>query len=259
MLQTTPIPVYTRTTLSGDYVEMWTYEKPIFIHVSGGYPISDQRKYSNEYLKKQSMLRAQQNIKRTILANWGQYSGCTTKFLTLTFADDVTERKKANIYFDRFKKRLQRRYGKLYYIAVPEKQKDIDFHGQKKQYGGSWHYHVIFFNLPYVHWKKLITLWQYGGIYIEKVHNALHCSRYIAKYLTKTARSKNEKSVYMSQGLYRAETVYGLPSYLTGDDKKLYSREYQGEYVGRVQYACWYVGNKKQKFLKNANKIKVDR
>ena len=239
MSQTIPTPVYVRTTVSGDYVETWMYEKPIFIHGSGGYPLPTSRKYPCDYLRKQAALRAQQNIKRTILSNWGQYGkNTTTKFLTLTFAENIIDRKIANRYFDNFLKRLRRRYGKLFYLAVPERQKR-----------GAWHYHVIFFNLPFVPWQDMISLWKYGGIYIEKVHNALHCSRYISKYLSKDDRKKNEKSVYMSIGLIRSETVYGYTSGLTSDYKKLYSSEYDGEYTGRVVYSCYYVGNKDEKFL----------
>lgn len=151
-----------------------------------------------------SLNRARTKIYDIIACNAGEWGSEKTKFLTLTFKDNVTDLKEANEMFTKFMKRLSyQAYGVrrnvLKYLCVPELQER-----------GAWHYHVVMFNCPFipatpekaeelkalgVHLPKdyptgrnLLTIWGNGGIYVEAMKdnkgNDLK-SEMIAGYITK--------------------------------------------------------------------------
>ena len=103
----------------------------------------------------------------------------STKFLTLTFADNVTDIKYCNREFRKFIKRLNRRvYGtdktKVRYLAVWEAQKR-----------GAIHYHVVLFG-------NLVN--------VDQRYNV---GRYISKYFSKDVDegSYKQKKFFRSQNL----------------------------------------------------------
>ncbi len=132
------------------------------------------------------------------------------KFVTYTFREDITEFKDANKRFDAAMDRLNYYFtGKkgarfLAYVAVPEYQYE-----REEKYGALvWHYHVTFFNLPYIPvsgqmvdkqiadgtlpatWDKRDTLfyiWGEGGVKINalKFSDDNHVAGYVAKYIGK--------------------------------------------------------------------------
>ncbi len=57
--------------------------------------------------RERSLARAKKQLRRLINANAGQYGReFTTKFLTLTFKENITDPKEANYLFTKFIKRL---------------------------------------------------------------------------------------------------------------------------------------------------------
>lgn len=217
-----------------------------------------------------SSLRAQQNIFDIINANinqWrtynvetGLYNGekVYTKFLTLTFKENITDMKKANKEFTEFNKRLSYKLYKvkknvLKYLCVPEFQKR-----------GAIHYHVIYFNLPYVDWKEIMEVWNVnntGGVYIEcikdkdKNGNSIESvAKYIAKYVSKNNsvgednyiiwRERgllNQKRYFTSRGLHKKKEVkvkiddYIMNDVYDGIEKHCYYiKEYETEHRGNI-------------------------
>lgn len=122
-----------------------------------------------------------------------------TKFLTLTFAENVSDIKYCNREFSKFTKRLNRRiYGtdkkQLKYLAVWEAQKR-----------GAIHYHVVLFGLPYIKSAELREVWGHGFVKINRVdvdHRA-NVGRYISKYFSKDVDegSYKQKKFFRSQNL----------------------------------------------------------
>lgn len=104
------------------------------------------------------------------------------KFLTLTFAENITDVKEANAEFTLFNKRLsyylyQEKRNVLKYICIPEFQKR-----------GAIHFHVLYFNLPYVNFEKLTEIWGKGYIFIEGIketQNIEDFAKYVCKYMNK--------------------------------------------------------------------------
>src|SRR3989339_126055 len=121
-----------------------------------------------------SISRTRTNIRR--LANANPH---LNKFLTLTFAESTTELTKANNLYNQAMKRIIRKRKDFEYIAVVEFQKDIDYHGNKKEKGGSVHYHLLCnIKMPKTEnlkelfdWEKWFALryWKYGFIKIADV------------------------------------------------------------------------------------------
>ena len=123
----------------------------------------------------------------------------STKFLTLTVADNVTAIKYCNREFRKFIKRLNRRvYGtdktKVRYLAVWEAQKR-----------GAIHYHVVLFGLPYIRLSELREVWGHGFVKINRVDvdQRMNVGRYISKYFSKDVDegSYKQKKFFRSQNL----------------------------------------------------------
>ena len=122
-----------------------------------------------------------------------------TKFMTLTFKDNIQDITYTNYEFNKFIKRLN--FGlyhdkkqKLKYIAVWEKQKR-----------GAIHYHIIFFDFPYINLKKLQEIWGHGFVKINKidVDSKDNRGRYVSKYFSKDIDEKNykQKAFFKSRNL----------------------------------------------------------
>jgi len=150
-----------------------------------------------------SISRARSLVVRIIEANVYENRGqFPPVFFTMTYRDDVRELKIANSDFHRFTKRLNRRIGKkAQYLAVPEFTKR-----------GRIHYHVVYFNLPYVDKSVMQDIWSHGFTRIEAVANIRNNALYLAKYFSKSAKDRRlvgKKTYFTSKGLARPVDYYG--------------------------------------------------
>ena len=110
----------------------------------------------------------------------------------------------------------------LKYIAVWEKQKR-----------GAIHYHIIFFDFPFVKAKQLEKIWGNGYIKINKidVDSKENRGRYLSKYFSKDVDEKDykKKSFFKSQNLKKPK-VYKILTDVVDvnikDPKVIYSKEY---------------------------------
>lgn len=125
----------------------------------------------------------------------------STKFMTLTFKENIEDVSYTNNEFSKFIKRLNYKLYKskkqlLKYIGVWEKQER-----------GAIHYHVIFFSLPYIENSNLQKIWKHGFVKINKidVDSIENRGRYVSKYFSKNIDVKNwkQKSFFTSQNLVK--------------------------------------------------------
>jgi len=174
---------------------------------------------------KTSFWRAKRNFVRLIACN-ADNSLCRPVFWTFTFDPsrykNITDLKIANLYFIKFRQKLTRKLGfRALYIAVPEFQKN-----------GNVHYHVIFFNLPFIASDKTVfekypnlinkkqvdfymkDIWQYGFVEPILLDGIRNVSLYLAKYMSKNFDSSTgnkmfgQKLYFCSRGLKRPEEYY---------------------------------------------------
>ena len=190
--------------ISGNIIEVYEYEK----EVASGFKISEGRigrsgKAEGEEIQKNRELvlqRAKRDLRRIINSNVDLYDELP-KFFTMTFKEDMTCLKQANYEFKKFRQRLEDNIGiHLKYSAVPEIQKE-----RFKKYGQAvWHYHVIFYNLPYIKQSKLMEIWGNGGVNIKKIDKVDNVGAYMCKYMTKDNKDLvGQKCYFGSRGLYK--------------------------------------------------------
>jgi len=93
--------------------------------------------------------------------------------VTLTFADNLQDYKKAN---QKFKYFINKKNDGIKYLAVKE-------HQQR----GAIHYHLIVFDINESDLESLIKSWGYGFTYLKKITNKYSWSiaNYLTKYFTK--------------------------------------------------------------------------
>jgi len=124
----------------GNVVKSAEYSKPIYVHSSQR---KDFQKKDSGDKRDDSLSRSRITLYRLIHANIRQHGQFPPVFLTLTYKDNLQDIKQSNKDFRLYIKRLNFHLRiKLRYICVPEYQKR-----------GAVHYHVMFFNIPFRHYK----------------------------------------------------------------------------------------------------------
>jgi len=193
--------VDTRVVVSGRSVEVYKYHRPFYrdykvpkfnnIQYFEQLDLEDVLE-KKELYKKQAHNRAKTCIRRIVNSNphW-------TKFFTLTFAENRTDRVSANYDFNLFIRRLKYRYPSFSYLAVPERQKR-----------GAIHYHLIC-NMPFVNFDELREIWGFGRLEVKDIRSVKKTGAYIAKYLTKDTSDFFSKRYFCSADVYRSVELIG--------------------------------------------------
>lgn len=232
--------------ISGDIIEHFIYEKPMECDykildkersLGRQNDASDEQKILNRYKVQQ---RAKTQLRRLINANAWQWLDSKgrpfpPKFVTLTFAENITNLKEANPEYKNFIKRLNYYigYGVQYNVVV------------EFQNRGAVHYHVVFYNIPYIPAQKLSELWGQGFIKINQIKDVDNVGAYVSKYMGKDLNEDKligEKCYFSSRGLKKPKEVkeknqvQRIASALPDSCKK-YQSEFENDYTGKVQYA----------------------
>jgi hypothetical protein len=234
-----------KCVISGDVVEVYEYEKGYLVESDAinpqgrGSEASEEDKAIN---RDKVSDRARKSVRRLINANIGQYGDdCTAKFLTLTFADHVTDPKTANYEFEKFIKRMNyvifgSKRANLRYLAVIEFTKR-----------GRIHYHVVLFNIPYIKAKELENIWSNGFIKVNKINHVDNVGAYVCKYMTKdNDKLVSKKSYFASRNLFKpdeitdkkrvANLVNSLPSGLI-----TFESSFNNDYLGNIRYTQYNI------------------
>jgi hypothetical protein len=190
-----------RLVVSGDSYELYTYAQPYTYNWPAlprtfGGVIEDKVIIEADESRRESNLRScRQRIRRLVNSNVNQY-GQRTKFVTLTFADNVTSIRQANTEFKNFTKRLNYKFSvRSKYLSVVEFQKR-----------GAIHYHVLYFNLPYIKNAgfSIQSVWDNGNVDVKALKNVRNVGSYVTKYLQKDVfdnRLVGEKAFFCSKNL----------------------------------------------------------
>lgn len=189
--------------------EVYIYEKPIFTHSNSDRKINLTQTTKRTNFDKMSAPEQYNSLKRKQLhyeqMRWeiARIVDCNfdnkTKFLTLTFKENIQDINITNKEFKYFIQRLNyylfhTKIQTLKYIATWEKQKR-----------GAIHYHVIFFDFPYIAKETLQQIWGHGFIKINRidVDSKENRGRYLSKYFGKDLELKEhkKKAFFKSQNL----------------------------------------------------------
>lgn len=188
----------------------------------------NNNKTKEEYSRSNS-IRTRNMIRRLCLANFNNHS----KFVTLTFAENVIDLDQANREFKKFIQRMRYSYGDFKYIAVIEFQKR-----------GAIHYHMIS-DLPYIPNKKLGLIWRNGYVKINDIEHVDNVGAYMCKYMLKDVndnRLAGRKAYLTSKNLDRPLELRGkeaeriIELYKLDQKKEVYTNSYESEYLGKITY-----------------------
>ncbi len=239
-----------RAVLSGSVLELFVYEKKVAYDFNiepaeRSIDLSVQPSEQEKILTRiRSLQRTKSTLRRIVHANsyeWSDIHGeiCKTKFVTLTFAENIQTVQEANPCFTNFMKRLnyrihQTKKSKLQYVLVPEFQKR-----------GAVHYHAIYFNLPWFGADLLADTWAHGFVRINQIAHINNIGSYIAKYIGKDMndhRLAGQKHYFTSRGLKRPifikdpATYAGLHEHVA-DLPITYASEFDSDMHGHVRYS----------------------
>ena len=187
--------------ISGKVIEVYEYKNNVL------YGYKDNKKdkkgrsvaadQEDQNINREKVLsRARKDLRRLINSNIEKYS----KFLTLTFKENVTDLDYANYEFKKFILRLNYNYKiKVKYSVV------IEF-----QERGAIHYHCILYNLiQKIDVNELSGIWKNGFIKINAINNVDNVGAYVCKYMTKAEdpRLKGRKMYFNSRNLNKPKEI----------------------------------------------------
>lgn len=227
-----------RLVISGNNVEFFSYENAFFWNLepqrteNGCWGLSNSKRADNS-------VRAKTNLIRLIWANENEWNE-RVKFVTYTFAENMTDVATANLCWTEHVRKLRARFGVLRYVCVPEFQTR-----------GAVHYHVLFFNMPFVRGLKdvLAREWGHGFIKVKAINKIRDVGLYVGKYITKQrddTRLVTLKAYFGSRGLKTPTTIKNekqVDIWMWKNQNRvvLSESEYRSNYYGTVKkitYAC---------------------
>lgn len=180
--------------------------------------------------RQNNMHKSKNNFRRLITANFDADS----KFITLTFEDNITDVKEANYEYMKYIQRLRYRYGKDFKYATV-----IQF--QKR---GAVHYHMMS-DLPYIPQKELEKIWGHGFVGINKITHVDNVGAYMIRYMAEDmtdTRLMGEKSYMTSKNLDRPIEFVGdkaeeiIKMYGLEQKNTVYNSHYTTEHLGNASY-----------------------
>ena len=241
-----------KVVVSGKQVEVYKYKKNVWRDFEKKQFDNKPHKEPKQLnilekieLKKQkqqySVNRTRTEIRRLINSNTQ-----LNKFMTLTFADNITDLKQANYIFNQFIKRITYKYPDFEYLAIPEFQKDIDHFGKKKENGGSVHYHLLC-KMLFIHFSEIYKIWGQGNIDIRVLNNITNIGAYVCKYLSKDMfndKTFGKKKFFRSQSLSQPIELIGYWAIMFVQKflsilKPVFEKTFESEWMVEVEYKAY--------------------
>lgn len=227
----------TKWIVTGDQVEV--YKNSVGIRIGKRKhkkkkPIKKVVKTVSKKLNEFAVYRSRRAIKWRINSNPDM-----NKFLTLTFAENLTDLQSCNEEFKRFIRKLKIVKPDLKYLAVPEFQKR-----------GAVHYHILF-NLGYIDQKQLADLWGHGFIKIKNIKDGTNIGLYVSKYIGKDLddeRYFNNKKYFCSRNLDKPMIFYSKDAdvnFLGLDSLKPVHEKIFKSYYGLIKYQIFKMDKNK--------------
>jgi len=252
---------YNKAIITGNLIEIFEYEKNL------PDPTGTSLKRRQNALRKQNIFiggedslrgdivarrpdharRASMGFRRLVSSNLGR--GERPVLLTLTYAENITDIRRAYADFTDFIKVLRYRFGKGFsYVCVPEFQKR-----------GAIHFHSLCWGLPSQLWlqerksRTVAGLWQKGFIYFKETDGDQKISSYLAKYMAKAfldPKLKNQKAYVSSRNLIRPKILSGIsPLWPILEDNGvvekslLQEKSYMTQWLGKGRYRQFNIKN----------------
>lgn len=224
-----------KLTIAGKVIEIVDYEMPILKGYTANRKGRKNACFTSEETKAENRSKIGQRARKTV-RDTANANPQLNKFLTLTYAENMTDLKRARYDFDKFIKRLKSIHKDLQYIEVVEFQKR-----------GAIHFHLLC-NLPYVDVNFLgEKVWKLGFVRLNRLDNIDNVGAYVTKYMSKDnldERLIGKKCYSMSKGLNKPkcytsdkDDIEDIIQLISRENiVRSYSNEYETEYYGVVRY-----------------------
>lgn len=224
---------------SGDSLEWYEFEQPV--KVASNRKLNIEREtpeWKKQEYRNKNYSKSKKELIRLIQCNLD-----LTKFLTLTFAEPISDIKIANKLFKEFIQKLRYKYNDFKYVAVPELQMS---RAEKYNIEPPIHYHLLC-NLPYIRQRQIELIWGNGIIDIRRISHVQSLGLYIAKYLTKETftRLYKKKKYFVSRNIKRPTILYDdyALQFLTSQNrlKKTYETQFPSPFSGSCKYINYVI------------------
>lgn len=222
---------YSKFFVMKNIAEVKEYNNPVWSGFKsyGGRKMYDLDVTSKDN-RKRVLYRMRNDLRRLANTNFD----CGSKFVTLTFRENIKDLKIANYEFEKFVKRIKYEYGNFKYLAV------IEFQGR-----GAIHYHMIT-DLIYIPNKELRKIWSNGFVKINRIKHVDNVGAYIIKYMCKIEdvrlhkrkaylRSRNLSSPIILTGAAAREYAEKNKDKLTSENET-YFNIFETEHYGLVTH-----------------------
>ncbi len=160
------------------------------------------------------------------------------RFLTLTFAENLTDLQGCNKKIKIFIKKLKRIKKEIKYLLVPEFQKR-----------GAVHYHILI-NLDETEQKLIANLWGHGFIKIKKIKEGANVGFYVSKYIGKDLEDQryfNNKKYFCSRNLNKPiemTSALDIKNFLNLNPLKPIQKGTYKSYYGLIDYELCRIDKK---------------
>lgn len=218
-----------KAIICGNVIEIINYSTAVSYGIENSFARSSKKGICADK-REDNISRAKNNLRRLINTN----SSSKDSFLTLTYADNVSDVKKCKVDLKRFIQALKRYLGvSMKYCYVVEFQKR-----------GALHFHIILFDVPKISLSVLKASWPHGTIHINRINKVDNVGAYVVKYMSKELVDDRLKG----HDLYGRSRLNLLePTVLTHEKevsaleclyltKKVYQKTYESEFLGLVTY-----------------------
>lgn len=252
----------------GDYIQVYKYSEPIYkkdknletnkieqrikseLKINKLFKINTnivsntdlKKTEKKQVIEKRNIIRSKLNLQRLIKANELEF----TTFITLTFAENILDIKKANKIFNNWRRQILRQKKDFKYVCVPEFQKR-----------GAVHYHLLT-NLDIEKDPNIIIpqqgkknqydvrYWTHGFSSVFSMKN-INVVGYLSKYMTKDIDNRlfSQRRYFYSLNLNKPEEITlnfendvdVLRFFLiTNDYKEIYSNNYKDYFDNIIEF-----------------------
>lgn len=134
-----------------------------------------------------SIKQSHAKLRDLINANTAEPERC--RWVTMTYAENMTDHKRLYADFEKFIKRLRYRFGSFEYIMAPEPQ------GR-----GAWHTHIILIfpdKAPFIANDELAKIWGFGFTKIRKLDDLDNIGAYLTAYLQNLPAPEKQGKKYL--------------------------------------------------------------
>lgn len=249
---------YTKMIVAGETLELYEYEKNISpfagkrVRAQKGNGLSSVasdrgtlQPTEPKGKRPDSARRASVAFRRLVASNLGRDD--RPLLFTLTWAENLTDLRRAYAHFTAFIQALRYKYGRSFrYVAVPEFQKR-----------GAVHFHALVWGLPSEVLlrertdRTIANLWSVGFVYIKETDGNERLSSYLSKYMAKAfldPRLKGLKAYVGSRNLKRpriesgfSPVHYVLDDWVGVDNLPLKDKTFMSQWLGKGRYRLYKI------------------